>query len=88
MTLRSIAFAAAASALFASAAVAQDAPAAKPHMACRADVAQLCAGVEHGGGRIKQCLMAHADQVSEPCKSAMAQARAAHRAEHQAAPSQ
>lgn len=44
--------------------------------ACRADIEQLCSGVEPGGGRIAQCLREHADRVSDTCKSAMSQARA------------
>jgi hypothetical protein len=44
--------------------------------ACQADVEQLCASVEPGGGRIVQCLREHQDRVSNGCKSAIASARA------------
>jgi hypothetical protein len=47
--------------------------------ACQNDVQTLCAGVQPGGGRIAQCLKAHADQVSQGCKTALAEARAARR---------
>ncbi|MDQ0503811.1 cysteine rich repeat-containing protein [Xanthobacter agilis] len=42
--------------------------------ACGADVKTLCAGVQPGGGRIKQCLMEKSEQISPACKSAMAAA--------------
>jgi hypothetical protein len=45
-------------------------------MACREDIAKLCAGLEPGGGRIGQCLRQHKDEVSDPCKTALAHARA------------
>lgn len=44
--------------------------------ACGADVMRLCAGIQPGGGRIKQCLSQKADQVSPACKSAIAAAEA------------
>jgi Cysteine rich repeat len=42
--------------------------------ACKADVASLCQGVQPGGGRIKECLKANKDKVSEGCKAAIAAA--------------
>ncbi|HTX48257.1 MAG TPA: cysteine rich repeat-containing protein [Caulobacteraceae bacterium] len=51
--------------------------------ACQNDVQTLCGGVQPGAGRIVQCLKAHADQVSQGCKSAIAAAQAARR-EHRA----
>jgi hypothetical protein len=51
--------------------------------ACQNDIQTLCAGVQPGGGRIAQCLKGHPDQVSQGCKTAIAEARAARR-EHQA----
>ena len=48
--------------------------------ACRADVVKFCADVQHGGGRIMQCLKAHKDELSEGCKSARAEMRAEHMA--------
>jgi hypothetical protein len=44
--------------------------------ACRDDVKQLCAGVQPGGGRIKQCLKDNAAKVSDGCKQAIQAARA------------
>jgi hypothetical protein len=43
------------------------------------DIQTLCAGVQPGGGRIAQCLKARADQVSQGCKTALAEARAGRR---------
>ena len=54
--------------------------------ACRADVEQLCAGVEPGGGRIMQCLREHQDRVSASCKSAISEARANRRGGQSPAP--
>lgn len=45
--------------------------------ACGADVRSLCAGVQPGGGRIKDCMVSHASQLSAGCKAAIQQARAA-----------
>ena len=39
--------------------------------ACRSDVKSLCAGVQRGGGRIKQCMKDHKDQLSSECKRAL-----------------
>lgn len=41
---------------------------------CGADVKALCAGVQPGGGRIKQCIMEKSDQLSPGCKAALASA--------------
>jgi hypothetical protein len=43
--------------------------------ACKADAAKLCAGVEKGNGRIKQCLTEHTAQLSDACKQHMAAAQ-------------
>ena len=51
--------------------------------ACGADVQKLCAGIQPGGGRILQCIKAHAADVSAGCKTAIAQAMAARKAEGQ-----
>lgn len=40
--------------------------------ACKADVEALCPGIQPGGGRIKACLRANKDKLSEGCKSAIA----------------
>jgi hypothetical protein len=50
--------------------------------ACREDMARLCAGVERGGGRLMQCMREHKDQLSDGCKSAMAQVRQQRREQH------
>ena len=66
-------------AITAGAAVAQDRPQAHAatgglRIACKADLEKLCAGVQPGGGRIRDCMKAHRDQLSEGCKSAIASA--------------
>jgi hypothetical protein len=38
---------------------------------CRSDVERLCKGIEPGGGRIKQCLMAHKEEMSVGCAKAL-----------------
>jgi len=43
--------------------------------ACRADVRELCAGTERGGGRIIQCLREHRNDLSDRCRTALSQAR-------------
>jgi hypothetical protein len=49
-----------------SLALAQDA---KPNRsACRVDAEKLCAGVEHGGGRILNCLAGQKDKLSDDCR--------------------
>jgi hypothetical protein len=55
----------------ASAAFAQDAD--RPHNrgACRDDVQKLCAGVEHGGGHIRDCLAGQIDKLSDACRKAV-----------------
>jgi hypothetical protein len=36
--------------------------------ACRADAERLCAGVEHGHGRIFDCLAAQKDKLGDDCR--------------------
>ena len=43
-----------------------------PRGACKADFEKLCAGVQPGGGRIRECMKAHRDQISDACKTAIA----------------
>ena len=61
-------------------AAAQDAPAPAPaepvRTACAADFKKLCSDVQPGGGRIRQCIAAHKDELSQGCRDALAQARA------------
>jgi len=73
-------------AIFSMTAQAQDAPSAPPggegpvRQACMADYQKFCPDVKPGGGRLMACAKAHKDELSQPCKDALAQARAAHRA--------
>ncbi|HEX4863646.1 MAG TPA: cysteine rich repeat-containing protein [Acidimicrobiales bacterium] len=50
---------------------AQSAPIEAARAACSADLQQLCAGVQPGGGRMLACLKEHRDQVSPACKRAV-----------------
>lgn len=36
--------------------------------ACRADAEKLCAGIEHGHGRIFDCLAGQKDKLSDECR--------------------
>ena len=60
----------------------QDAAGGHGHMreACQADMAKLCPGVQPGGGRVMQCFKAHKDELSDGCRSALMEMRAAHQA--------
>ena len=40
--------------------------------ACKSDIQTLCAGVERGGGRIRDCMRQHQAQISTACKVAIA----------------
>lgn len=42
--------------------------------ACRADASAFCSDVAPGGGRIFQCLKAHAPQLSQACATMMPRA--------------
>src|SRR5262245_25432559 len=42
---------------------------------CRDDVARLCSGVTPGEGRIRDCLRAHATEISPACRGWAASAR-------------
>jgi len=39
--------------------------------ACMGDYQKLCSGTMPGGGRIGKCLVAHKDQLTDGCKSAL-----------------
>jgi hypothetical protein len=54
--------------------------------ACKADINALCPGVQPGGGRIKECLKANRDKISESCRLAIAAARQARREASASAP--
>lgn len=43
--------------------------------ACRGDMQQFCAQVQHGGGRILRCLMERFEQVGAECRDALARMR-------------
>jgi len=60
---------------FSSATFAQDADQPRGRGACRDDVQKLCAGVDRGGGKIRECLSSNMDKLSDGCK-AMVEARA------------
>jgi hypothetical protein len=49
--------------------------------ACKADIATHCAGLEPGGGRIRECLKANREKLSDGCKAAIAAARQARKDE-------
>jgi len=40
--------------------------------ACKNDMKALCASVQPGGGRLRDCMKDHRAQLSEPCKVAIA----------------
>jgi hypothetical protein len=56
--------------------LAQGGPGGGMRQACGADMAKLCPDAQPGPGR-RQCMMAHKDQLSDTCKSAIAAAMAA-----------
>ena len=72
----------------ASVGLAQQAPPAPTavRQACQADIQKLCAGVQPGGGRIRECILQHRDELSPPCREALASARAHRRAVKGSAP--
>ena len=55
----------------------QQSPRGAVREACKADVATHCAGLEPGGGRIRECLKANREKLSDGCKAAIAAARQA-----------
>ncbi len=58
--------------LVAPSAFAQDAAAAKIRAACGRDFLQLCRGVQPGGGRVVECLLAHRSALSPSCSAELA----------------
>lgn len=40
--------------------------------ACQDDIAKLCAGMTHGGGKVRACLEANKDKASAACQQALA----------------
>ncbi len=66
---------------FSLVAQAQDAPSSPPQAqpvraACADDFKKLCPDVQPGGGRIRACIAAHRDELSQGCRDALKQARA------------
>lgn len=49
-------------------------PRAQIRAACKADVDAHCRGVEPGEGRIRACLRANREKLSQPCRDAIAAA--------------
>jgi hypothetical protein len=43
--------------------------------ACGDDVRKLCPNVKPGGGRIKDCMVAHKDELSPTCHDALLKAK-------------
>src|SRR5262245_28224529 len=41
--------------------------------ACRDDFRKFCAGVQPGGGRIRQCMLARESELSSVCRTALRQ---------------
>jgi hypothetical protein len=41
----------------------------KPVQPCKGDIAKFCKGVKKGHGAIIECLAAHKDELSAPCKA-------------------
>lgn len=52
--------------------------------ACKSDVQALCAGVQPGGGRIRDCMKEHRTQLSAACKIALADRMLERGGQHQA----
>jgi hypothetical protein len=49
-------------------------PRAQIRVACKADADALCRGVQPGEGRIRACLRANREKLSQPCRDAIAAA--------------
>ena len=47
-------------------------PSAAMRSACTGDVKALCGSIQPGGGRIRDCMKQHSNQLSPTCKAAMA----------------
>jgi hypothetical protein len=58
--------------------LADTAPSAATPGACKQDIQSLCSGVKAGGGRIKQCMKAHAKELSPGCKEAIKEKNQTH----------
>jgi Cysteine rich repeat len=65
--MRRVALIATALAMVSSVALAQEST--RPRGACREDIQKLCAGIERGGGRIRECLAGQKDKLSDECRT-------------------
>jgi len=52
--------------------------------ACAEDVAKFCKDVQHGGGRLANCLKAHESELSPACKASRDQVKAKAKEAHEA----
>ena len=52
--------------------------AAKVHVACAADAERFCRDAKTGHGHVRKCLKAHEADLSDGCKTALAEAREHH----------
>jgi len=61
-------------------ALAQQAPpvSADVRHACHADFEKFCPGVRPGGGRVKECMAPHKDELSAACREALFKAAEQH----------
>ena len=50
-------------------------PASPVGTACKQDIQALCKDIQPGGGRVKECMKAHKDQLSPGCKAAIKESR-------------
>ena len=46
--------------------------------ACKADVENLCKGVQHGQGRVMRCLAENKDKLSSACRAEVSEAQSRH----------
>ena len=53
-------------------------PSADVRQACHADFQKFCPGVRPGGGRIKECMAPHKDELSPACRDALFKAAQEH----------
>jgi hypothetical protein len=54
--------------------------------ACLRDIKTICAGVQPGGGRIRNCIREHRAELSQECKAAIAERLTARRQNRQGGP--
>ncbi len=59
----------------ASSALSQPANGGGIRRACGADIQKFCGDVARGGGRVRQCMIQHRNDLSPDCQAALANAR-------------